>query len=129
MQSEETVAAGTFAELTLLEDLRTSYVAYWQQGQLAARADELLSALDREPTAAQGLVHSGFWTQQNMLDFRATIAGAQSDLDGSKAQAAAQLHAISSILGEPLLPATPQDPTLAGGCTPQLDRAAASAGC
>lgn len=110
-----------------LANLRQSYILLWQSYREASIEQSFLMSQGGSGSPARALVRTGFWTKANYLDFDRQLTQAQSDLSTSRRRISAQFATLSSIVDQPVGQFEPVDPTLASGCSPNLETAVISA--
>lgn len=110
-----------------LAQLREAYVHYWTDTRDIEVADMYLSGAGDERTKALSLLHQGFWTQTQYLDYITTVSDIQAQENESHDLATSHLALIASSIGHTVDPFDPASPTFYENCTPDPAIAIASA--
>jgi hypothetical protein len=110
-----------------LAQLREAYVHYWADRRDIEIADVYLSGVSDERPQALSLLHQGFWTQTQYLDYVTTINDIDAQENESRNLSASHLALIASSLGHAIDPFDPDTPEFYENCVPNRTTAMTSA--
>jgi hypothetical protein len=110
-----------------LAELREAYVHYWTDARNIQMADTYLASANDERSQALSLLHQGFWTQTEYMDYATTVSNVNAQENEARNDAASHLALIASSLGHEVDPFDPERPQFFENCKPDRTMAITSA--